>query len=263
MKKLESKEIKEIEHGILKYVAEVCDRNNLRYFLSYGTLLGAIRHKGFIPWDDDIDIAMPRQDYDKLLKILRSSSDSKYKVLIPGEADYFYEFAKVVDTDTEVKELGLEESERALWIDIFPLDGLIKEDKLQTRFLKILHFFRVAAVYKSMPPSPGWAKVPLFLFWKICRLIGWRYFLKLVINLSQKYKYEDCDYVGYAASYPGKNKFIPKQFFSEVVEVSFEGKVYKAPKMWDAYLTMLYGDYMTLPDEDKRIGHKILAYKKG
>lgn len=262
MERLNNQQIKVIELKILQYVVSLCDKNGLRYFLSYGTLLGAIRHRGFIPWDDDIDIVMPRDDYSKLIDILKLEQDRKYKVLVPGVDGYFYEFAKVVDLDTYVDEIGLENSERALWIDIFPLDGLDKKDRAHHRFFNIMHYFRVAAVYKKMPPSPLWARIPLFFFWRICRFIGWRPFLNMILKAAKKYKIDDCRYVGYAASFPGENKYIPKEYFKETVKVPFEGGMYNAPSMWDEYLKMLYGDYMKLPAEEKRIPHNIIAYKK-
>ena len=124
-------EIKQVELGILDYIVDICNKYNLIYYLSYGTLIGAIRHKGFIPWDDDIDISMPRDDYEKFLKITSSGQiNSKYKCLVPLVDGYYYEFAKVIDTSTIVEDVSVQSTENGVWVDIFPLDGLKKSDKI-------------------------------------------------------------------------------------------------------------------------------------
>ena len=130
-KKLEIEEIKHIEVDILKHVVKICNRHKLRYFLAYGTLLGAVRHQGFIPWDDDIDICMPRPDYDKFIEIWQKektlNESLNFGLLFPSPGNnYFYEFAKVTATDTvcEVNLPILDIKGLGIWIDIFPLDGM-------------------------------------------------------------------------------------------------------------------------------------------
>lgn len=262
MRKLSLEEIKKIEVNILDYISDICRKNNLKYFLAYGTLIGAIRHKGFIPWDDDIDIAMPREDYEKLLGILKSQSGtSKYDCLIPLEDGYYYEFAKVIDTSTIVQEQTTITSRCGVWVDIFPLDGLKKEDKLSHILLLLLNRCRAASVNKSFPHKTNGLAVPLeYVFWKICRLIGYKTFLKSSIRLSKKYKYDDCGLVGFASSYPAHNKYMLKKWFEKTVEVPFEDKLFDAPVGFDEYLSTQYGDYMQLPPEDKRVSHHMQAF---
>lgn len=258
-------DIKKIELAILRYVAGICKDNNLSYFLAYGTLIGAIRHKGFIPWDDDIDIAMPRKDYEKLLDILNSKENqSQYKCLIPLKDNYFYEFAKVIDITTIVQEGKTIEPRCGVWIDIFPLDGLRKEDKRIHRMLAILNRCRAASVNSHFPHKTKGLFVPFeFLFWKACKIIGYKPFLKKSLALSKKYEYEDCDYVGYASSYPPNRKYMKKEWFSEAVDVEFEGFLFRAPAGYHEYLSTEYGNYMMLPPEEKRVSHRIVAYKIG
>lgn len=261
--KLGLTEIKEIEIGILNYISEICDNNNLRYYLAYGTLLGAIRHKGFIPWDDDIDIVMPRNDYDALLKILKAKKgNSRYDCLIPNEGDYFYEFAKVVDTKTKIKELNTIPTVGGVWMDIFPLDGLRKEDKFVHYALIFLNRCRAASVNIRFPHKTKGILIPIeFFFWKLCRSIGYKFFLRISLKMSQKYNYDDCEFIGYASSYPANNKYLKKEWYSDFVYVDFEGNKYRAPIEYDNYLTTQYGDYMQIPPIEKRITHSIEAYK--
>lgn len=262
MRKLSLEEIKKIEVNILDYISDICKKNNLKYFLAYGTLIGAIRHKGFIPWDDDIDIAMPRDDYDKLLSIIKSQrGDSKYDCLIPLEDGYYYEFAKVIDTSTIVQEQTTISSKCGVWVDIFPLDGLKKEDKWSHYLLLILNRCRAASVNKKFPhKTKGFAAPFEYIFWKICRLIGFRFFLKRSIRLSRKYKYIDCEYVGFASSYPANNKYMLRKWYERTIDVPFENKQFRAPIGYHEYLSTQYGNYMQIPPEDKRVSHHMQAF---
>ena len=259
--KLTLDEIKSTELNILSYVASLCEKYSLRYFLAYGTLIGAIRHKGFIPWDDDIDIVMPREDYICLLEILKREK-GRYECLVPLENGYFYEFAKVIDSTTSVQEKSTISARCGVWIDIFPMDGLKVEDKLSHFLLMFYNRCRAAAVNKEFPHKTKGMLVPLeYLFWKLCRLIGYKPFLKLSLKLSQKYKYDECDIVGYASSYPAYNKYLKKEWFSETIKVDFENLKFKIPVGYHEYLTTQYGDYMELPPENKRVSHHMEAYK--
>ena len=255
--KLSSSEIKQVELQILNYVSSVCDKLGLRYYLAYGTLIGAIRHKGFIPWDDDIDIVMPRDDYNKLLSYLKNEDvSSSYKCLIPQKDGYFYEFAKIIDQSTLYSDSRTYAKPSGLWIDIFPLDGLDKKDKLSHYILLFLNRCRVASVNRYLPNKTRGLMIPfVYIFWKICRLTGYGFFLKKSIKISQKYKYDECDYVGYASSYPAHNKYLKKEWFRDFVYVDFENYKFKAPVGYNEYLTSQYGDYMKMPPEDRRHNH--------
>ena len=262
MRKLSLEEIKMIEVNILDHISTICKKNNLKYFLAYGTLIGAIRHKGFIPWDDDIDIVMPRDDYEKLLEILKSQLEvSKYDCLIPMEDGYFYEFAKVIDTSTIVQEQTTISSRCGVWVDIFPLDGLKKEDKWSHILLLLLNRCRAASVNQRFPHKTKGIAVPFeYLYWKICRYIGYKPFLKKSIQLSKRYKFNDCEYVGYASSYPAHNKYMLRKWFEKGISIPFEDKFFDAPIGFDEFLRTQYGDYMQLPPENKRVSHHMQAF---
>lgn len=117
--------------NMLQWFHQECKNNNLRYYIIGGTMLGAVRHKGFIPWDDDIDVAMPRKDYDKLCRIMADSGKGQYRLEFPGKEnkDYTYLFAKIYDTQTTLTENKRKPITRGLYIDVFPLDGIGNEYK--------------------------------------------------------------------------------------------------------------------------------------
>ena len=115
-------EVKQVELEILEYVDKICKENNIQYSLAYGTMLGAVRHKGFIPWDDDIDILLKREEYEKLLRILYSKTDEKYQVFSLKDEGYWYSYAKVTDTRTIIVEKNDRNMKECVYIDIFPID---------------------------------------------------------------------------------------------------------------------------------------------
>lgn len=256
-------DIKKTELSILDYVVGVCDDNNLSYFLAYGTLIGAIRHKGFIPWDDDIDIVMPRQDYNKFIEVVKQFPNYRFNVCVPNENGFYYEFIKVFDSITYiVEDADIKDCPNGVWIDIFPLDGLNPDDKWAHRLLLVGQRCRVASIYNSFPHKMGKKLAPIeWIFWKCCKVIGYKNILNKTLKWSQKYNYGECEIVGYASSFPAHNKYMKKEWFQECVLVEFEGKYYKAPKYYHDYLTTQYGDYMQLPPEDKRITHHMKAYR--
>ena len=119
MEKLNLKDLQHLELEIFKYFISVCEKYDLRYYLAGGTLLGAIRHKGFIPWDDDIDVLMPRTDYDKLQEIGKSLCDERYRLASFELGNLNYPFAKIFDTYTKIKKtFDFDETEQQVWIDI-------------------------------------------------------------------------------------------------------------------------------------------------
>ena len=136
--RISNQDSKEKIFSILKWFAEFCDNNNLRYYLAYGTLLGAIRHKDFIPWDDDVDVYMPRPDYEKFIECFaKQYNDSKYELRSRLNNKVNLPFEKIVDMTTTVRS-NMNDVDDHLWIDIFPLDGLSSSEKVHLIFKKKL-----------------------------------------------------------------------------------------------------------------------------
>ena len=242
-KKLSSEEIKQIELNLLLKLDEICKKYKLRYYLCGGTLLGAVRHKGFIPWDDDIDVLMPREDFEKLLRLeKKQKQDAVEKIVSWKSGNSIYPFIKLINTNTVLKEKYLsEEFTTGIWIDIFPLDGMPDDEKIIAKKFKKIKFYKtiLLTAYSEMGKGATWyAALAKRVLIPICKHLNTE-------KLSNKLK-------AISKEYP----------IDKSVEVEFEGHMFPAPKCWDFYLTQLYGDYMQLPPENKRISHDFNVYMK-
>ncbi len=274
MKKLNMREIQEVSLEILKVVADICEKENLRYYLTYGTLIGAIRHKGFIPWDDDIDIAMPRQDYEKLLEYFRNNAE-KYKHLelfdIRTCPDYPYMIARVSDNRYVIDVKNEKPYGMGVFIDIYPLDGLgqTKEEALKyglkgDRWSSLC--YQSTRKRYAVEITKGFirkvVKFPAFL---VAKIVGKKYFVKKLSMLAAQKNYEDCNYVGCIVWLQGGMKDIfKKEWFGDYIRVPYEKYEFRVPVGYDEMLTHIYGDYMELPPEEDRIGHHYYdAFIKG
>lgn len=266
MKELTLAEIKKVELCIIDYIDKVCRENNLRYFLCGGSLLGAIRHKGFIPWDDDIDIAMPRPDYEKFCALARD--EKKYLALTPAVKGYYYNFTKVIDSETKLVELGCRPiRDLGIFIDVFPLEGMPSDKVEQEKHFKKLHRTRQAInSYAFVPPK---LRKNIFAYVKrLYRVLKnkKRNLFKLqekYVKLAKKYDYESSDDVYMSGGAYGKVEMFPKDYVSEYIDVEFEGRKFKGLKNYDKYLTKLYGNYMKLPPKEKQITHhNFIAVRK-
>ncbi len=261
-------EIQQLELSILEYVAGICSEHGLQYFLAGGTLLGAVRHKGFIPWDNDMDISMPRQDYDRLIEIFEMRKDGRYGLLkIRNGNDYCYPFIKIVDRRTKLTELAIPSSVTGLgaYIDIFPIDGM--PDDMEEAKRRIANAGRWASriawsVTRVNEPSMLGRCKHLFwraLFWAFGRE---RAFEKLN-DIFRKTPFGSSSYVASSYGLRKEKEIIAYESFSDVVELEFEGRMFPAPIGYRQYLRQMYGDYMELPPEEERVPpHDIAVYLK-
>lgn len=257
-KRLTLEECKKISLDILIDITNFCEENNITYFLSVGTLLGAIRHKGFIPWDDDIDIMMPRPDYNRLL----NEYNGKYKLLKPSVGMLYYAKAYdpktiKIEADTDYKKynpIGVD-------IDIFPLDGIVNDNIIINKLYKKECFLELLLRLSNQPIFLR--KNPLKAINRIIpRIIGSKNIVKMIESNAQTYDYNTSDYVIRMRRSPnGFTGALPKSVF-EKDYAEFEGHKFCIPKGYDEFLKAFFGnDYMELPSEDKRITHDFECYR--
>ena len=261
-KEIKGKEIKNTILAILVEFAEYCEKHGLRYYLCYGTLLGAIRHKGFIPWDDDIDVSMPRPDYLKLHELVKAEPISeKYKLVSSLTGESIYPFAKIIDLSTEVVSLDNTE-ETNLWIDIFPLDGVPDGDE-GAKHLELAYNLRYHLMLSIQKLGTGKTRTKAFLKLPLvigAKIIGKNRWLERIETNSLKYGFDECDLIAAVSFSLGKREINIKSEYIQPEKVEFEGYEFNAPSCWKKYVSQMYGDYMQLPPENKRYTHKIKAY---
>ncbi len=260
MKLLDIDEIKKIELDILLNVADFCEEHKLEYFLANGTLIGAVRHQGFIPWDDDIDIYIPRKDYQEFLRSYNKGTKSKnYSVVCPYEKKAKHSIAKVIDSRTVKIEPGFSYDNDYLGvdIDIFPLDGQpTGEEDFKTWFKDLIRIYWLFYFAAGSSKTGSYKhKIACFL----TKLItSKKKLLDKAGRLHRKYPYETSEYVGAVEGYFNKvgDRF-KKQCFEESIVLKFEGHDFKAPIGYDDVLKSQYGDYMKLPPPEERVTHHI------
>lgn len=262
-RELSLQEIQEAILDIMIYIDEICRKHHLTYFLSGGTLIGAIREKGFIPWDDDADIMMPRQDYNKLLQIIRKDS-SLYKInSVELSKEWTLPIAKVYDTKTLVDYKYIQESPVGVFVDILPMDGLSGNrflTKLYYCLIKFLWMCRHSAIKKDFNPEEKFRYFKK-VFQKIMPFIGANRISKFINSLAKHKHYQESEYVGCSVlcHYMDKEYFA-KSWFESSIDVEFCNHSFKAPIGYDAYLTKLYGDYMTPPKKADDHHHMSIYY---
>lgn len=253
----------QVEWEILKEFRRVCEELGLRYYLTAGTLLGAIRHRGFIPWDDDIDVAMPREDYDRFAREGAAKLAETYCYQSHmTEPNFPYYFAKIRKQGTFFEEpiLRSVRMEQGIYIDIFPLDKCPENAWIARCFFRWIAFLNNVILGKvSKEFRCGYRKWYAKGAWKLLQRLP----AKQIFGSRELVR----DIAGWCSSgiclctVGGRHGF-PREayqadWFSESVLVEFEGENFPAPKDWDKLLRNMYGDYMVLPNEADRQGHFI------
>ena len=255
MRQMTFEESKKVELDILKEVAAFCDRKGLRYFLAYGTLLGAVRHKGFIPWDDDVDIFMPREDYNALIESFNKESEGRYRLIAPFDPIARHSFAKVMDTKTVKVENRVDYSKGNLGVDldVFPLDGQ-PEDEGEYRkwYQELQRIYEAHSFFVLQSPKTFKGKVRCYITKLLYR--SKENTLKKAEKLHALYPYDKCDMIGSVDSRynPIKTRY-PKAWFSAAVSGEYEDGSFALPIEYDKVLTATYGDYMTPPPKEKQV----------
>lgn len=266
MKELSLQELKDIEFEILKMFDAFCKENNIRYFISHGTLLGAIRYKGFIPWDDDVDLLIPREDYNRLLALFEDNE--RYRLYAyEKDPEYLFPIAKLCDMTTRKDEFSYEHGvDLGVDIDLFPLDAWdddLEKAKQEAKYIKRNMFYLSLSKLKkpdSLNPLKRFVKGVLMIY---CKMMGSKYFIKKILKASCKEGQQGNNYLGCKAwCVYGERGIIPTEVFAETIDIEFEGEFFPAPKGYDTYLTCLYGDYLPEPPKEKqKTHHSFKAYK--
>ena len=250
--------LKQSELEILDVFVKICEQYSLRYFLAGGCAIGAIRHKGFIPWDDDIDVAMPRKDYEKFISI--SNSVLPKNLFLQNHntnSEYHQGFSKIRNSNTTFIETPSRhlEMNHGIFIDVFPIDGVPRNFLLRELLFLKSKIVKVLLCRNMISEFHGVRKLLAKL---ICLFFREKDTVKILNEfekLVRRYDYDDSNLtVCYFGAY-GRNEYVEKAIYGEGFLATFENRRIIIPENYDKYLSMKYGDYMTLPPVDKRIGH--------
>lgn len=268
MKKIEQDECREIQMSVLDEISRICKENNLKYSLAYGTMLGAVRHKGYIPWDDDIDIWLFREDYDKLLKLLKDPNVHKKEwlgLIDDTSKDFHCPFVKVHDNRTTVK-MERHVGEMGLWVDIFPMDGIPESKILAKAYVYFMGFLRIFSLAMSTDfKSKGYDRWTLFykrFFYAFTLLVGKKRFCRFVDWMACRFPAAQSKFVANPFFDTKTDRILERDKISEMVPYPFENREYLGVKNYDYYLSQFYRDYMQLPPEEKRYNHGLDVWWK-
>lgn len=267
MGKLSEQEVKDLEFQILIAFDEYASERGLTYSLGYGTLIGAVRHGGFIPWDDDIDVLVRRDDYEKIVAEARSGFKAGPYEFVGYEVDGFpMPFIKMVDTRIVVHDSATKDSiPLNLWIDVFPIDDL-PDDRVQAEkvidkaynlraLIKVGNYKFIGAGKTFLKRLAKMLLMPFVMATGLHRRAEGK-----IISLAKNCTDGGSAYVGNIVWGPYRHgEILPAAMFEKYSKVTFEGREFPAIEDWDGYLTSIYGDYMQLPPENQRFSHGVDA----
>ena len=259
-------EQKKILVEMLKYIDDICRKNKIKYSLTGGTAIGAVRHKGFIPWDDDIDIILDRDNYFKLIEVLENNNNDDYKVLIPGKSEnYPLQFAKLVNKKTLVVEYGIpkELKNYGLFVDIFYYNYMTNNMGKNKKFYKKLTFLR-KSLYKTSLQNNSLSfahKTVRFLKNTYLSIFGYKRVLNEILKMFDSCPKDYTDYV--LSNNPGyrfEQELQNTENILNYTDIEFEGQKVMIFKNYHEILKTSFGDYMKLPPKEKRNSHNLKAY---
>lgn len=246
-----------MELDIFKEIVKICDDNQLTYYISGGTYLGAVRHKGFIPWDDDIDIWMPREDYDKFIELWHKNPLNGYILQNADFEDSFTQnFTKIRKDNTAYVELGEEKDgsfHKGIFIDIFPLDR-VSNNKLNLIIQTYSAIFMQLFTRKKVPNTNN--KVVLFISKTLLKIVPKKHYSKMRKHFEKKIISKsslDGGFKFFGSMMSLSKEPYSKNMFDKFEFMSFENEKFMVTSIWDEVLTKFYGNYMELPPEEERV----------
>ncbi len=255
----EMKKVWAVELDLLERFLEVCRRHNLRYYAFGGTLLGAVRHKGYIPWDDDIDIMMLREDYDKLLAIADEEFTAPYFFQTAhNDQKYSRGHAQLRDSNTTgilPSEKGLFPFNQGIFIDIFPADAVPDDDNARTAQIKRIKFWEKMLKITVRYPSNPKKNIIKNILHTIASLVPYKWSYKQLEKACTRYNGQGMKRLGLISFLPGEERFVfPADAFDEVTTAPFEHLTLDIPADYDTVLKIQYDDYMTMKQENSYHG---------
>lgn len=260
--------LKEIQNKCLELLTDfdrICRENNINYSLCGGTLIGAVRHKGFIPWDDDVDVMMNRENYDRFIDYCKSNKTSF--VLMNGDVDdsVYYLYTRICDTETQYVNPSFRDRKEGVFLDIFPMDEIgddLKEFEKKNKKMNRDRFFLMLSAFKSFPYRYfNWDNIKLTSkIFMACKYYCGRLFrpADLYNDFWKEYRklnYRNSKFVSTLSVFHYGKVVLERKWFDEYTDLDFEGHRFMAIKDYVKYLEIQFGDYMTLPPEDKRGNH--------
>lgn len=253
-------DLQKAEFNILKYFDQFTKKHNLDYFLYAGTLLGSIRHKGFIPWDDDIDVFMTRSNYNKFINVFKKENKEGFILLnCNDQKDYYYPFSKIVDTKTIMIETNTKKiKDLGVYVDLFPIDNIPDDLNEREFFFKKLNKYKKTMDLTCNINHKKKSKINLFLRKIIyyCSSIKLsNYYARRIDSFCQKYYNNNTKEQATIVGGYGIKEIMDKSIYNKYKKIEFENHYFQSIYNYDFYLKKLYGDYMKLPPKEKRISH--------
>lgn len=258
---------------VLRAFQEICKQHQLTYYAIGGTAIGAVRHHGIIPWDDDIDVGMPRPDFERFLEICRTTDLGNYELVsIDTCPDYYLPFPKFCNRNTTLVEHAHIPCAIGLFIDIFPLDSTSNDtaevEQLVRRYKKLQNRFEAVSTHYSffeymllLTTPHEWGRFVYKTLGFFCRKAMKRYLLRKFRSICTKYPYGTTNHlINYGGAYGTRELFTKHIVDGEPINMPFDAISVDLMPGYDEYLRNVYGDYMQMPPEEKRVGHHLKAF---
>jgi lipopolysaccharide cholinephosphotransferase len=263
-KNISIEEMQSLELSMMKDLHDFCEKNGIQYTLGFGSCLGAMRHDGFIPWDDDIDIIMPYPDYKKFVELKKESRERYQIYCAETDKQCSITFAKYIDSYTELDEEDTVSKPIGVYIDIFPIYG-VPRGKLMRKYyiskLKIYDYLISCARKKNYIGKTKLRSLAQKVIGPIAKRRGVHVYISKILDFVRKYDYAHSENVAYMPAVKWEREIFPRYMLDKRVLHKFENTELYIPDNSDMYLKIMYGNYMQLPPKEKRVSHHRYSIK--